>query len=75
MPVGLFGGFAATWGTLYEAFHYQERLIDFLQGAFVFANGSCNSLQTDWTATELLDDCKQNLVVLLVKSILVNVEC
>ena len=61
--------------TLDESFHDEERFVDFFHGSCVLADGSGNRRQPDGTAAEFVDDGQQDLVVYLIQSILVDVQC
>ena len=74
MVVSEAGGHAATGRALDEAFHDEERLVDFLDGTGVLADGGGNGAETDRTATELIDDGSEYLVVDFVEPVLVDVQ-
>ena len=66
---------ASTRRALDEAFHDEEWLIDFFYGARVLAYGCGNGRYTNRSATELVDDGEKYLVVYLVKSVTVDIQC
>ena len=67
------GNHAPPGSALDETLHNEEWLIDFLDSAGILANGCGYGGKSDRTATELVNDGKQYLVVYLVKAVLVNV--
>ena len=67
-------GHSSAWRTLDKSLHYEERLVDLLNGTGVLTDGSGDCRETYRTATELIDYCNQNLVVDLVEAILVDVQ-
>ena len=50
------GAFAAAGGALDEALHYEERLVNFLQRALVFANGGGYSGYAYGATVKFVDD-------------------
>ena len=65
---------SASWRTLDEALHDEERLINLLYGAAILAYCRGNGAYAYRTATELVDDGGENLIINLIQAILVDVE-
>ena len=74
MLVGKRGDDTSAWRALYEALHDEVRLIHLLHGACILADGGGDGRHANRTAAKLVDDGKQDLVVDLVETILVDVE-
>ena len=74
MVVGEARGNATAWCALDETLHNQERLINFLDRARVFADGGGDGRKTDRTAAKLVDNRHENLVVNFVEAELVDVQ-
>ncbi len=74
MYVGFFRDLTPPRGALDKAFLDQERLIDFLEGAGLLANGSGNSGDAHRAALEVFDDHLQDAVVHLIQPIFVHVK-
>ena len=74
MLVGKEGGFAATRGALDEAFLDEVRFIDILNGTCIFAHRCRNRIESDGTATELVDDGREQFVVDLIETEGVDIE-
>ena len=74
MFIGKFRGLPSAGGAFQEPFLYQERLVHFLQGPRVLADGCGDGGQAHWAAFELLDDGQQDFVVHFVQSELVDVQ-
>ena len=74
MGIGKVGYLASPWRPLDEAFFYQERFIDLLERAGVFAQRGGDGRQSDGTALKLVYHRRQELVVNLVQAIAVNVQ-
>ena len=58
-----------------ETLHDEERLVNLLYGAAILAYCRGNGAYAYRTATELVDDGGENLIIYLVQAILVDVEC
>ena len=71
---GQVGDLSATRGALDEALLDEERLVDLLHRAGVFAKGGGDGRQADRAAAELGDDRGQYLVVDFVEPVAVDVE-
>ena len=69
------GGFASAGGAHQVALLNQERLIDLLDGARVFAHCGGDGAQAYRTALELVDDGAQDTVVHLVQTVLIDIQC
>lgn len=65
---------SASRRALDETLHDEERLVNLLYGATILAYCRGNGAYAYRTATELVDDGGENLVVNLVQAILVDVE-
>ena len=74
MLVCQLGSHTSTRGTLNKALHDEEWLIHLLHRAAILADSRGNGANAHRTATELVDDGGENLVVYLVKTILVDVQ-
>ena len=68
MPVGQFGGFTPPGRAFEEPFLDEERFVDLLDRAGVFADGRGDGIQPDGAPTELFDDGAEYLVVHLVET-------
>ena len=66
---------APTGRALDEALLDEERLVDFLDGAGILAQGGGNGGQTHGASLELVDDGGQQFVVYLVQAVAVDVQC
>ena len=72
--VGEEGRFAATGGAFDEAFLDEVGFIDILDRTGVFAHGCCDRIEADRSATELIDDGKQQFVIDLIETEGINIE-
>ena len=75
MFVGQVGDFPSAWRASDEAFLDEERFVDLLDGAGVFADGGGNGGDAYGSALELVDDGGEDLVVDFIKAVLVDIEC
>ena len=74
MVVGKFRSHSTTRSALDKTLHDKERLIHFLYRARILADGCGYGAHTHGSATELVDDGGENLVVNLVQTVLVDVQ-
>ena len=65
---------ATAWRTLDETLFDKERLVDLLDSARIFAQGSSNGIEPHGTAVELVDNRQQYLIVYLVETVFVDIE-
>ena len=68
VPVGQFGGFTPPGRAFEEPFLDEERFVDLLDCAGVFADGRGDGIQPDGAPAELFDDGAEYLVVHLVEA-------
>ena len=66
---------SASRRALDETLHDEERLVNLLYGAAILAYCRGNSAYAYRTATELVDDGGENLIINLIQAILVDIEC
>ena len=64
----------ATRRALDEALHDEEGLVNLLHSTCILSNGSSDGRDTHRTATELVDDGQQDLIVDLIETVLVDVQ-
>ena len=69
------GHHSSTWSALYETFHNEVWLVYLFHCTCILANGSGDGGDTHRSTLELVDNGKEYLVVGLVKSIAVDIEC
>ena len=74
MAVGQGRGHASAWRALDESLHDEEGFVDLFHRSGVFADGRGDGADAHRTASELVDDGQQNLVVDFVEAVLVDVE-
>ena len=75
MAVRQFGSFTATRSTFDETLFDKVRLIDIFNRAGILTHGGSDSGQSDRSATELIDDGNEQLVVDLVETESIYIEC
>ena len=75
MLVGQLGDHTSAGSALDESLHDEIRLVNLLDSAGILADGSGNSCDAHWSATELVDDGEQYLVVGFVEPEAVDVQC
>ena len=75
MPVGKFCRFPTSRRTVYEAFLYKERFIDFFYRALILSNSSSYGIDSYRTTFELCDYRPQDLVVDGIKSPFIYIKC
>ncbi len=75
MLIGKFRHFTPTRGTFQETLFYQERFIDFLYGAGIFAQSGGNGGQSHRAAFELVNDGAEYLIIYLIQTVLVDIQC
>ena len=73
--VCLLRSLATTGCTLEEALLNEEGFVDLLHGACLLANCRCHGVQANRTSVKFLDYGSQNLIIHLVETARVDVEC
>ena len=66
--------FTTTRCAIQESFLDQKWLIDFLDGAAFFSYCNSYRVQADWAAIELLNDGKQDSLIHLIESMLIDLK-
>ena len=74
MLVGKFRHFTPTGGTFQETLFYQERFIDFLYRAGIFAQSGGNGGQSHRAAFELVNDGAEYLIIYLIQTVFVDIQ-
>ena len=75
MFIGKFGHLTSTGSTLHKSFFYQERFVNFLNGSRIFSQSRSNGRYTDRPAFKLVYNGTKYLIVYLIQSVLVNIQC
>lgn len=74
MLVGKLRHFTPTGGTFQETLFYQERFIDFLYRAGIFAQSGGNGGQSHRAAFELVNDGAEYLIIYLIQTVFVDIQ-
>ena len=64
----------STRSSFNETFHDKEWFINLLHRTRILTDSSSNGGDADRSAMELINDCKQNLVVYLIQTIFIYVQ-
>lgn len=74
MLVGKLRHLTPTGGTFQETLFYQERFIDFLYRAGIFAQSGGNGGQSHRAAFELVNDGAEYLIIYLIQTVFVDIQ-
>ena len=75
MFVGKFGHLTSARSTLHESFFYQEGFVNFLNRPRIFPQSRSNGSDSHRTALKLVYNRTKYLVVYLIQTVLVNIQC
>ena len=65
---------ASARGTFDESFLDEVRLIDILDGAGIFTHSGSDSVESDRSATELIDDGREEFVIYLIEAESIDIQ-
>ena len=65
---------ASARGTFDESFLDEVRLIDILNRAGIFAHGGSDGVESDRSATELIDDGREQFVIYLIEAESIDIQ-